>query len=32
MKRYLALQKIVEMGSFSKAAETLGSCNIYAVT
>ena len=24
MKRYLALQKIVEMGSFSKAAETLG--------
>lgn len=24
MKRYLVLQKIVEMGSFSKAAETLG--------
>ena len=24
MKRYLALQKIVEMGSFSKAVETLG--------
>ena len=24
MQRYLALQKIVEMGSFSKAAEFLG--------